>query len=108
MAKFGLLINYEYCIGCGSCEIACKMEHNRPADEWGVRVQKARPGCSDGKIYYFPVPTDHCNLCGRRRAKGLEPSCVKHCLAGVMMFGKVDELISHLRRGAKYVLWTPH
>ena len=30
MPKYGLLIDYEFCVGCHACEIACKQEHNRP------------------------------------------------------------------------------
>ena len=24
---YGLLINYEFCTGCHSCEVSCQMEH---------------------------------------------------------------------------------
>jgi len=108
MPKFGLLIDYEFCIGCRSCEIACKQEHNRPPEEWGIRVMKVEPEVSGGKLYYFPFPTDKCNLCGKRRAKGLEPACVKHCLAKVIRFGTIEELAKHMLKKSKTVLWVPH
>ena len=39
MAKKGLLINYEYCTGCHTCEVACKQEHGYPAGRWGIMVK---------------------------------------------------------------------
>ena len=108
MPKFGLLIDYEFCVGCKSCEIACKMEHNRPMDEWGIRVQEAEPESSEGRMYYLPFPTDHCNLCGKRRARDLAPSCVKHCWTGVIRFGTISELAEQMRNKSKTVLWVPH
>ncbi|RLF04803.1 MAG: oxidoreductase, partial [Thermoprotei archaeon] len=35
MPKYGLLIDYEYCTGCHTCEVACKQEHNLQPDQWG-------------------------------------------------------------------------
>ncbi|MFC1869525.1 hypothetical protein ACFL0H_15530 [Thermodesulfobacteriota bacterium] len=38
MAKNGLLIDYNYCTGCHSCEIACQQEHDFPAGKNGIIV----------------------------------------------------------------------
>lgn len=108
MPKYGLLINYEYCVGCHSCEISCKQEHNRPPEEWGIRVNEVAPEIAGGKLYYFPFPTDHCNFCGKRIARGLQPACVKHCWTGVMKFGKIEELVPYLQEQPRTVLWVPH
>jgi Fe-S-cluster-containing dehydrogenase component len=108
MPRFGLLIDYEFCVGCRSCEIACKMEHHRPADQPGIIVQEVNPTVPEGKPYFIPFPTDRCNLCGRRRARGLEPSCVKHCWTGVIRFGTIEELAEQMRQKGKTVLWAPH
>lgn len=108
MPKFGLLIDYEYCVGCRSCEVACKMEYNRSQDVWGIRVQRAGESDSSGKIYFIPFPTDNCNLCGKRRANGKEPSCEKHCWTGAIKFGKIEELTEEIKKRSKTVLWVPH
>ena len=107
MAKYGLLIDYDFCIGCRVCEIACKQEHNRPAGDWGIKVMEVEPKIAGGKLYYFPFPTDNCNLCGKRVAKGLQPACVQHCLANVMKFGKIEELTQYLQEQPRRVLWVP-
>jgi Fe-S-cluster-containing dehydrogenase component len=108
MPKYGLLIDYEFCVGCRACEIACKQEHNRDADEYGIQVQEIKPEITKGKLYYYPFPTDKCNLCGKRIAKGLQPACVTNCWAKVMRFGTIQELAKHMQKKARTVLWAPH
>ncbi len=108
MPKYGLLIDYEFCTGCHACEIACKQEHNRRSEEWGIHVREVEPEITGGKLYYFPFPTDKCNLCGKRIAKGLKPACVKNCYASVMEFGTIAELSQRMQEKPRTVLWAPH
>jgi Fe-S-cluster-containing dehydrogenase component len=108
MPKYGLLIDYEFCVGCRACEIACKQEHNRAADEYGIQVQEIEPEVTRDKLYYYPFPTDNCNLCGKRIAKGLQPACVTNCWAKVMRFGTIQELAEHMQKKPRNVLWVPH
>jgi Fe-S-cluster-containing dehydrogenase component len=108
MPKYGLLIDYEFCVGCRACEIACKQEHNRAAEEYGIQVQEIAPEVTKGKLYYYPFPTDHCNLCGKRIAKGLQPACVTNCWARVMRFGTILELAKYMQKKPRNVLWVPH
>ena len=108
MSKYGLLIHYDFCIGCHVCEIACKQEHHRPDGEQGIYVMEVQPEVAGGKLYYFPFPTDHCNFCGKRIARGLEPACVKHCQSGVMRFGKIKDLTKDMEKQPRSVLWAPH
>lgn len=108
MPKYGLLIDYEYCVGCRVCELACRQEHNRPQDEYGIYVNEVKPEISGGKLYYFPFPTDKCNLCGKRIARGKQPACVHNCWAGVMKFGAIEELARYQQEKSHTVLWVPH
>lgn len=108
MPKYGLLIDYEFCVGCRSCEISCKKEHIRPDGEYGIYVNEVKVEISGGKLYYFPFPTDNCNLCGKRISKGLKPACVHNCWAGVMKFGEIQELTRYLQKKPRTVLWVPH
>ena len=64
----GLLIDYEWCTGCHTCEIACQQEHG------------------------FAPRNVLCDLCADRVEKGKLPTCVKHCQAGCMQYGSVEEL----------------
>ena len=110
MTAYGLLIDYECCTGCQSCEVACKEEHKYPVGKWGIKVLNEGPWEVEPKHYNYnkiPVPTDLCDLCADRTAKGREPSCVHHCLANVMRYGTVAELAEELERKPKQVLWVP-
>ena len=108
MAKYGLLIDYEFCVGCRVCELACKKEHNRSDDEYGIFVKEIEPEISGGKQYFYPVPTDKCNLCGKRISRGKKPACVHNCWANVMSFGKIDDLSEQIKKKSRNVLWVPH
>ena len=43
MAKYGLLVDAQWCSGCHSCEIACQMEHGLPVGQTGIKVVKIGP-----------------------------------------------------------------
>jgi len=84
------------------------MEHGRPMEQRGIIVQEVGSTDPEGKPTFLPFPTDRCNLCGKRRARGLEPSCVKHCWTGVIRFGTIEDLTEQMRQKGKTVLWAPH
>lgn len=110
MPNYGLLIDYEYCSGCHSCEVACQEEHDFPIGMWGIRVFNDGPWqINDHKTNWnkIPVPTDLCDLCKDRVDQGRDPSCVHHCLCDVMRFGPVEELSKELGGKDKVVLWVP-
>lgn len=107
---YGLLIDYEYCTGCQSCEVACKEEHNYPVGQWGIRVLDDGPWEMEEGVFNWnklPTPTDLCDLCSDRTQKGKEPTCVHHCLANVMYYGTVAELAPKLAEKSKQVLFVP-
>lgn len=106
----GLLIDYEFCTGCHSCEIACKQEYNLPAGKWGIKVLEVGPmeiGENRFFLAYIPVPTKLCTLCEGRTRKGLMPSCVQHCQARAMKFGSIEELAEEMRKKPQMLLWAP-
>jgi Fe-S-cluster-containing dehydrogenase component len=108
MPKFGILVNYEFCTGCHACEIACQKEHHRPEGEYGIYVKAVEPEKTGGKSYYLPFPTDNCNLCGKRIARGLKPACVHSCWTNVMKFGTIGELAVEMQNKPGTVIWAPH
>lgn len=108
MARKGLLIDYEYCTGCHTCEVACKQEHNYPAGKWGIKVTEYVLETFDKiAIDYIPFPTDLCDLCSARTKNGEPPACVKQCQAGCMSFGTVTELADFMDKKSKTVLFAP-
>jgi anaerobic dimethyl sulfoxide reductase subunit B (iron-sulfur subunit) len=106
----GLLIDYEFCTGCQSCEVACKAEHDYPVGKWGIRVLDDGPWQIDEKNWNWnkiPVPTKLCDLCEDRIASGKKPTCVHHCLAAVMKFGPIDDLLADLNAKPNQALFVP-
>jgi len=110
MPTHGLLIDYEFCTGCHTCELACKSEHGFPVGKWGIKLlefgpMEIRP--NKYLITYIPYPTDLCDLCEDRVKKGKLPACVHHCQAKVMEYGIIERLTEKMKKKPKMLLWVP-
>lgn len=110
MAKKGLLINYGWCSGCQSCEIACRNEHGWDLEQNGIKVLELGPFPVDKDAIpsgidwsYIAMPTSLCDLCQERAERGEIPTCQLHCLAGVIECGDVDELTKKASEIGKHV-----
>lgn len=91
----GLLIDYLYCTGCHSCEVACQIEHGYEPGVSGISLKQHGPEQIAERTWqydFLPMPTQRCDLCAMRTQAGKQPSCVKHCQAGCMKYGFLDEL----------------
>lgn len=109
MGYKGLLIDYEFCTGCHTCEVACQMEHNLSADRWGIKITQVGPwknGQDDYTFIFIPAPTNLCDLCADRVSAGKLPTCVHHCLAHVIRFGEIAELSIELEKKTNQVLYV--
>jgi Fe-S-cluster-containing dehydrogenase component len=107
---YGLLIDYEYCTGCHSCETACKVELNLPYGQFGIKLSEDGPRkLPDGKweYTYLPIPTSLCNMCEDRVKEGKLPTCVHHCQAACMYYGPISELAKQLEEKPKMTLFVP-
>ncbi len=103
-----LLINYTYCTGCHTCEVACQKEKGLDPEQFGIKLTQIGPDQIEERKWqyeFIPVPTDRCDRCVERTESGKQPSCVKHCQAGCMYAGPLNELVS-LITDDKYVLFT--
>lgn len=111
MSKYGLLIDYEYCSGCHSCEIACRNEKDIALDDWGIKLASIGPWKRENGTWEWnniPVPTQICDLCASRVNAGKKPACVHHCLADCMDYGTVEELSKKMaKKGNKVVMFLP-
>lgn len=109
MTKKGLLINYEYCTGCHSCEVACQQEHDFPVGKCGIKVTGyeyeaiKKPVAID----FLPFPTELCDLCAERCLKEAAPACVKHCQSFCMHYGSLDGLIEKMATQPRSALFRP-
>lgn len=110
MKTHGLIIDYKFCTGCHACEVACRNEHDIALDQWGIKVYEFGPVEQKGKWEwdYLPFPTELCDLCEERRAKGEKPACVHHCLADCMEVVPIDGIPARLKAlGDKAVSYVP-
>lgn len=104
-----MLIDYEYCSGCRTCEIACNQEYRRPAGKLGgVEVQEYIHTLPSGKLWITNIPhfTQACVFCAGRVKKGLAPACAQHCMAKVLTFDTIDNLKKQIPEKRKALLWT--
>ncbi|EAT14661.1 4Fe-4S dicluster domain-containing protein [Desulfuromonas acetoxidans] len=111
MATNGLLINYQYCTGCHSCEVACKNALKLPRGKSGIKLLENGPWEVTPEKFewdYIPVPTQLCNLCADRVEEGKKPSCVHHCLAQCIEYGSAEELAARAAElGEKTAIFFP-
>jgi anaerobic dimethyl sulfoxide reductase subunit B (iron-sulfur subunit) len=111
MKRKGLLIDYEYCCGCHTCEVACAKEHDYMPGQWGIHVHEEGPwrieGSKRAQYDIIPFPTELCDLCETRTARGKLPTCVAHCQTNCMVFGDVSNLAKELNKKSKLVLFVP-
>jgi Fe-S-cluster-containing dehydrogenase component len=107
--EYGLLIDYEYCTGCHTCQVACCQEYGWEAGMSGMKVMEVVQKLPKGKAYlcFIPFPTELCVLCAGRRKEGLEPACVKHCMARVIKCGPIEDLAQEMKEKRRMVLWRP-
>ena len=110
----GILINYEYCTGCHSCEVACKKERGLKKGEFGIKLTEVGPyQYSDStelenkwEWTWSPVITKACDMCAKRTEKGKMPMCVQHCQAWCMHYGEVEELVKKMDGKTRWALYT--
>lgn len=95
MSRNALLVNYQYCSGCHSCEFACRSHLQCGKDKWGIKLTEVQPfevSENNWNWDYVPVPTKLCDQCADRVAEGEMPSCVKHCQSFCMEYGTLEEM----------------
>ncbi len=102
MAK-GILVDYEWCSGCHTCEMACAVElsHDFPGTHAGIRVVQEGPyqiGEKKWSCINMPFITDLCDQCVNRLPVNgdTRPTCVKHCQARCLKYGDIEELVKEL------------
>lgn len=111
MTQNALYLDYEYCSGCHSCELACRNEKGLGLGEWGIKVHEDKPfEMANGTWHwnYYAVPTELCDLCAERVEGGQEPACVTMCQAKCLFLGTVEECAQMLSdKGGKGMVMMP-
>ena len=110
MARYGILVDYEWCSGCHTCEVACQMGHGLPTDRFGAKLFELGPwqmGEKNWQHANVPLFSKECDLCRERTEKGKLPACVAHCQAKCLTYGPVAELASELEKKPQQLLIVP-
>ena len=75
--EYALMVNTQDCIGCNTCEVACKQEHDLPVGPRWIRVHRDDPREIEGKVQLRYL-VSHCLHCSR-------PSCKDACPVDAIM-----------------------
>ena len=106
-----LFLNYTYCSGCHSCELACRNEIGLGLGEWGIKVHEDGPRENkDGSIHwnYYAIPTELCTMCSERVKRGEKPACVQTCLGSALHYGTIEECSKMLEEaGGRGLIMMP-
>lgn len=93
MANLGFYFDAENCVGCRTCQVACKDVHNLPVgtNYRFVRTYTTGSGFKPG-AYHISLPQIGCDTCKSLRDNGEDCACVASCPQRVLEFGDLDEL----------------
>ena len=113
MSEYSLLVNYKYCSGCHSCEVACRKKNDLPLGKWGIKLSEIGPFKIDEdpdhtrwEFSYIPTPTSLCDMCEERIEQGLKPVCVVDCQCLCLEYGTVEEMAARAKElGEKTALY---
>lgn len=104
-----MLLNYRWCTGCHSCELACQVQHGLAPEQFGIKLNEVGPfQRTDGRweYTYVPVLTGQCDLCARRQAAGKLSSCVQVCQANCLQLLDADEAARVAASNPKMLMMT--
>jgi DMSO reductase iron-sulfur subunit len=75
MPKVGWIIDLTKCIGCRSCQVACKAENRTPLrTDWRYVVERERGTYPNPQREFISLACNHCD----------EPACLKSCPVGAI------------------------
>ena len=109
MAREAMVLNYKWCTGCHSCEIACQRKNELPPGQYGIKLNQVGPweyGDDQWVYAYFPVLTSQCNLCYDRKREDKLPACVHHCQANCLQIMNVEDAVRITTENPKMMMMT--
>ena len=100
MGQLGFHVDSTHCIGCRTCQIACKDKNNLSVGMLFRHVETYEGGkFPDPWVYNISLTCNHC----------AEPQCVANCPTGAMYKRAEDGVVLHnadLCIGCRYCQWS--
>lgn len=96
---YAMFIDYEYCSGCHTCEVACQKEQGLEPEQFGIQLTEVGPEQITEKRWQrdnLPYPLDRCDACIKRLEAGKRASCEQHCQADCIRVGKLADMAALL------------
>lgn len=94
-----VLIDYDKCIGCQACIVACPYQVRDLWDDKRSYFPGVRTPFEEVGYQKFRVgAVQKCTLCAHRIDQGLEPACVATCPTSSRVFGDLDDPYSDVAR----------
>lgn len=99
MGKLGFYFDLTACIGCRTCQVACKDRNNLDVGVIFRKVRTYQTGkYPDARLYHYSGACNHC----------AEAKCVKGCPTGALHY-VADGTVQHDKNkciGCKYCMWN--
>lgn len=90
---YGFYFDAESCIGCHTCQVACKDTHDLPI---GTNYRIVRSFCTgegfSPRWYNVSLPQAGCDFCAGIQKYGERPACESSCPMRAIEWGDLDEL----------------
>lgn len=91
-----VVVDYDTCIGCGSCDAACPYEARRMSTEDTWFFGSSSPASYEAEASHPVGVSEKCIFCYERVEQGLKPMCVVSCPTGARVFGDLDDASSDI------------
>ena len=86
MSKMGFYFNQKKCVGCRTCQVACKDKNDLEVGELFRHVTSYQAGkCPNAMLYHYAATCNHC----------MDPACVAACPNGAMYVDEEDGTVQH-------------
>lgn len=89
-------VDYEQCIGCGSCAMVCPYDARRQNNVEGYYFGATEPAPYEGYAEVRSNVFEKCNFCAEQVDGGELPWCVQGCFCSARIFGDLDDAASDI------------